>query len=58
MLAHCLRRWPNLKPALHECVVFDLYPENTRHGAIGGLMLGHRLRRWPNIDPTLAQCIS
>ena len=23
MLAHCLRRWPNIKPTLFQCVVFS-----------------------------------
>ena len=62
--AHCLRRWPNIKPALVDCTVFSgkhpeggshLIPANTRRWPNAGLMLAHRLRRWTNINRALGQ---
>ena len=31
MLVHCLRRWPNIKPTLFQCVVFarDIHSYGT-----------------------------
>ena len=61
MFVHHLRRWPNIRPTLAECVVLNHdtakrdYPANIRHWANAGLLVGQRRRRWANSKPTLAQ---
>ena len=54
MLAHRLRRWPNLAPALGQYIVFNVVRFIISPKV--GVMLAHRLRRWPNITPTLFEC--
>ena len=34
-----------------------LFPQNTKHRPIVGLIMGHRLRRWPNIKQTFGGCL-
>ena len=61
MLAHRLPRWPSIKAALVQNLVFaelrvwQCMPQLTRDSF--GLMLGQRRRWWTNIKLTLAQCI-
>ena len=67
MLCHRLRHWPNIEPALGQCIVFAgmvvsppttrSTPANTRRSPIAGLMLIHRRRRWTNIKPALPHCL-
>ena len=33
MLGHRLRRWPNIEPALGQCLVFTAAPESAEHMA-------------------------
>ena len=57
ILAHCLRRWPNIRPTLGQCIVFfgmcllgiirlfdQAIPANTRGWRNAFLMLGQRRR--------------
>ena len=59
MLAHRLRRWPNIKPAPVQCIVFAGLPSQQTQDVepMFFLMLVPRLRRWSNIKTTSAQCI-
>ena len=54
MLAHRLRRFPNIKPTIGQtCAVCA----NTIYSPKVGSMLAHRLRRCSNIEPTLGECL-
>ena len=55
MLAHRLRRWPNIKRMIVQRLVFAGLETHTKLWTNVDLMLGHRLRRWPNIESTLVQ---
>ena len=59
MLAHRVRRRPNIKPALGQWdnVASNVFPANTTRWPIAGLMLAQRRRRWANINPALGQCL-
>ena len=57
MLAHRLRRWANIKPAIGQRVVFagKALLATLSHWPNAGLMLGRRRTRWANIKPALVQ---
>ena len=66
MLAHRLRRWPNIETTLSKCPVFagrlptmtgsiGLIPADSRRWINAGLALVQRRRRWTNVKPTLIE---
>ena len=55
MLARRLRRRPNIKATLGQCLVLVEKPSNNRHWTNRGLLLEHPHQRWPTIQPTLVQ---
>ena len=64
MFVHRLRRWPNIKPTLTQCLVLagacttKPAAQQTRGvKPVLMLMLGQRLRWWASIAPALGQCL-
>ena len=55
LLAHSLRRLPNIKPALSQRLMFTKLSANTTGWNNDVLMLSKGLRRWPNIKILLFQ---
>ena len=59
MLAQRLRRWPSIKSALSQRLIFaDIdkpFTANMRRWPNVGLLLGQRRRRWANSKPTVGQ---
>ena len=72
MLVHRLRRWPNIKTPLVQCLVLAVVDCEWSRGRLLAmlqlvalstqstnvvLMLLHCLQRWPNIKAPLVQCL-
>ena len=59
MLAHRLRRWPNVKTTLVKRIFagMEFKSANTKQSPAVDSMLAHRLRRWSNIEPTVGECL-